>query len=116
MLLNASSDGVVFVISLRACLYVFQSADIVTGADVEDPELRAMLEAFDAMPTIATPDGEVSLDTPEGRSLIKAGWLREGWRDDNLWHEQQRGTDALRQEVGRFFRSQYRQVREGSDT
>ncbi|MCH2135706.1 MAG: ABC transporter substrate-binding protein [Phycisphaerales bacterium] len=93
-----------------------QSADIVTGADVEDPELRAMLEAFDAMPTIATPDGEVSLDTPEGRSLIKAGWLREGWRDDNLWHEQQRGTDALRQEAGRFFRSQYRQVREGSDT
>ena len=90
------------------------AAGLVTADDVEDPELRAMLGAFDAMPVLATPDGDsISLDAASDRAMIKSGWLRDGWREDNLWNAQQRGLDAFRQEAGRFFRKQYAQVRSG---
>jgi hypothetical protein len=91
-----------------------QTSEIVGAADVDDAELSAMLEAFDAMPSLPTPDGGLlSLDTSKGRATIKSGWLRDGWRDDDLWDEQQRGLDAFRQESGRFFRRQYAKVHDG---
>jgi len=87
---------------------------LVTAADVEDPELHAMLQAFDAMPVLPTPDGVgCSLDAAADRATIKSGWLRDEWRDDNLWNPEQRGLDAFRREAGRFFRQQYATVRSG---
>ena len=90
------------------------NAGLVTAADVDDPELRAMLQAFDAMPVLSTPEGGfLSMDAASDRAMIKSGWLRDGWREDNLWNHQQRGLDAFRQEAGRFFRKQYATVHRG---
>ncbi len=91
------------------------TAAVVTADDVTDPQLKAMLQAFDAMPLVPAPDGEVmSMDTQDNRSAIKAGWLRGGWRDDGLWNDQQRGSDAFRQRTGAFFRGQYQSIIDGS--
>lgn len=87
---------------------------VVTAADVDDPELRAMLIAFDAMPDLPGPDGSVlSLGRLQDRQAIKAGWLREGWSEAGLWNSQQRGGDAFRQHAGTFFRKQYATVQAG---
>jgi spermidine/putrescine-binding protein len=87
---------------------------VVTAGDVDDPELKAMLQAFDAMPDVTGPDGIVlSLDSLTDRQAIKGGWLREGWAEEGLWHSEQRGVDAFRQHAGAFFRQQYGRVEDG---
>ena len=87
---------------------------VVTADDVDDVELKAMLKAFDAMPQLPTPDGQVmGLGTVEHRAAIKSGWLRDGWADADLWSRQQRGIDAFRQLAGRYFRDRYAQVQRG---
>lgn len=86
-------------------------AGIVSAGDVDDPQLAAMLEHFDAMPDITGPDGVVwSLNTPEGRNAVKRGWLRGGWSDRGLWDERSEPSPAFRRHAGRFFRSQFDQV------
>jgi ABC-type Fe3+ transport system substrate-binding protein len=88
---------------------------VVTADDVDDPELRAMLLAFDAMPHLPSPDGAMmDLARADHREAIKNGWLRDGWAGADLWSEQQRGIDAFRQTAGRFFRERYAQVRRGA--
>ena len=81
---------------------------IVSSEDVEDPELSAMLIAFDAMPLFQT-DEEVKLtmNTPENREILKSGWLHDQWADAKLWHSEEHGSGALRRLGADFFMAQY---------
>ncbi len=88
------------------------SSTIVTADDVDDPELKSMLVAFDAMPLVQTPDGLVQLDSPSERAIVKKGWLRDGYRTDHYWHEEERGLRAFQNNVAQFFSSQYELVLE----
>ncbi|MCP4759183.1 MAG: extracellular solute-binding protein [Planctomycetes bacterium] len=91
--------------------YPADADGIVSATDVADPKLAAMIEAFDAMPIITAPDGTVwSLDTPEGRNVVKRGWLRGGWSDADLWHEQADPATAFRRHAGSYFRSRFEEV------
>ena len=83
---------------------------VVTAADVDDTQLAAMLEAFDAMPVVPGPDGDLAVDDAADRGVIKRGRLRGGFDDLGMWHEQQRGIDAFRQACGAFFAEQYATV------
>ncbi|MDP7009594.1 MAG: extracellular solute-binding protein [Phycisphaerales bacterium] len=81
---------------------------IVTAADVEDVELASMLTAFDKMPLFPTPEGEfLPLNTPEDRTTLKYGWLRDQWVDAELWHSEDHGSEALRRIGATFFSEQY---------
>jgi len=91
--------------------YPADDAGLVRAEDVDDPTLRAMIEAFDRMPTMRTPDGtERPLRTSEHLAELKAGWLRDGWRNEGLWPDEASPTDILRQEFSAFFRQQYGRV------
>jgi len=90
---------------------------LVRAADVEDPQLRAMLEAFDAMPTVPGPaGGEIGLATRADRAEVKAGWLRGGWAAQGLWPADASPTTEFRRDVGRFFEDRYREVLERAAT
>ena len=87
----------------------------VVADDVEDPGLKAMLEAFDAMPPIDAPGGATeSLGTREGRAAVRAGWLKGGWKDAGLWPEGAAPADELRRRMGAFFSGKYREIRAGA--
>jgi iron(III) transport system substrate-binding protein len=84
---------------------------LVTASDVEDAGLRAMLEAFDAMPPVDAPGGATeSLGSREGRAAVRAGWLKGGWKDDGLWPEGAAPADELRRRMGAFFGAQYERI------
>jgi len=84
---------------------------IVTAQDVDDPELAAMLEAFDAMPTFVTnEDTQLGMDSPENRKVLKYGWLRNQWVGEQLWHPEDRGSGALRRTSADYFNRQYEEV------
>ena len=86
------------------------TADIIVAEDVDDPELKEMLIAFDAMPTFLTNEGtRTALDSPENRNLLKYGWLRKSdWNiDGDLWHKEEAGSEALRRDAAKFFLHQY---------
>lgn len=85
---------------------------VVTADMVEDPGLKAMLEAFDAMPAVEAPDSatRIALDTPEGRSVIKSGWLRDGWKEKGLWPEEAEPQRVLRQHFADFFAGKYEAI------
>lgn len=84
---------------------------IVTSRDVEDAELSAMLLQFDAMPSFLSNDQvELSMDSPENRKLLKYGWLRDQWIEDDLWHPEDHGSAALKRNAGDYFRNQYMKV------
>ncbi len=88
-----------------------ETEGIVTAEDVDDPELREMLLAFDAMPLIPTNTGvEISMDTLEDRKTLKYGWLRDQWIDDGLWHPEDYGSAALKRETAEFFKEQYKTI------
>ena len=90
---------------------------VVTADMVSDPALKAMLEHFDAMPEVTSPNGEVlSLNTADGRSAVKSGWLRGGWGDRGPWHVESAPSSAFRRFAGRFFEAQYGQVVSGAQT
>lgn len=90
-------------------------AGLVTAADVADPTLRRMLEHFDAMPEVRRPDGG-RIELAAGPDLaarlaeVRAGWLREGWKDQGLWSPETAPAEELRREFRRFFEAQYRAV------
>jgi len=91
------------------------TSGLVLAADVEDPQLKAMLEAFDAMPTVPDPEGaEIGLATPADRAAVKAGWLRGGWAKDGLWPRDASPTSEFRRRAGRFFEDRYRDVLEAA--
>ena len=84
---------------------------MVTAADVDDPELRSMLERFDALPTISGPAGEVYLmGERDHLSAVKAGWLDEEWAAEGLWEPESTPADALRKRFGAFFREAYQEI------
>ena len=84
---------------------------IVTASDVTDPDLIEMLTLFDAMPSISGPDGS-SYDLADAEVLktVKAGWLRGGWSDDELWPEKADPSQYLRVQLGAYFSENYRQI------
>jgi iron(III) transport system substrate-binding protein len=97
--------------------YPLDAYGIVTADDVSDPELNAMLRAFDAMPDVKRPDGEVlTLHTPEDRATIKAGWLRGGWAGEGYWDEESDPATAYRRNAGTFFRAKFAEVIDGAVT
>ncbi|MCA9294975.1 MAG: extracellular solute-binding protein, partial [Phycisphaerales bacterium] len=95
--------------------YPADAKGLVRADDVDDPVLHRMLEAFDAFPTIRTPEGEQwSLGDVERLGDIKAGWLRGGWRGKGLWPAAASPEDILRKEFGVFYRAQYERIAEGA--
>ncbi len=91
--------------------YPRDARGLVLAEDVADPQLRAMLENFDAMPEVAGPDGGViGLALRDGRSLVKAGWLRGVWDGKGLWPPDASPTTEFRRRVGTFFDDRYREV------
>ena len=84
---------------------------LVTAADVGDPALRTMLEAFDAMPVADGPGGAtVSLAYAAGRAAVRDGWLRGAWRGEGLWAEAESPADALRVRWAAHFERTMRDV------
>lgn len=70
---------------------------VLTARDAGDPGLRAMLEAFDAMPSVPGPGGaELSLSDPANLREVRDGWLRGGWKEAGLWHRDEPPAEALR--------------------
>jgi hypothetical protein len=97
--------------------YPAEYGGIVSAGDVTDPELVAMLTAFDAMPEVEQPDGSIlTLDTPEGRAAIKAGWLRGGWAGQGYWDPRSDPSSAFRRTAGIFFRGKFAEVIDRSTT
>jgi iron(III) transport system substrate-binding protein len=87
---------------------------LVTATDVEDARLKALLEAFDAMPRIEGPDGSMhDLATREGRAAVREGWLRGGWKDAGLWPTGAAGAEELRLRLGIYFSGQYARIAGG---
>lgn len=84
---------------------------LVTAADVGDPALRRMLEAFDAMPAADGPGGAtVSLADAAGRAAVRDGWLRGGWSGEGLWTGAESPADALRVRWASHFERTMRDV------
>ena len=50
------------------------------------------------------------MDTPEDRSTLKYGWLRDQWVEDGLWHPEDHGASALQRDAARFFKQNYRSI------
>ncbi len=81
---------------------------LVTAEDVTDPELKSMLEKFDAMPVVAGPDGaSFEIATREGRAAVRDGYLKGKWKDAGLWPAGASSADELRRLFGRFYSAQY---------
>lgn len=85
---------------------------LVTAADVDDPDLKAMLEAFDAMPEVpASGDRRLSIAGTEHLVELRSGWLRDpDWEDEGLWPREAEPGDVLRREMAAFFRERYRSI------
>jgi iron(III) transport system substrate-binding protein len=94
-----------------------ETVDIVTAEDVDNMQLKAMLTAFDAMPTFATKSGdELSMESKDNRKALKYGWMRKSdWNENgNLWHVESNGTETMRRMAAEFFIHQYELVVEES--
>ena len=75
------------------------------------PELKGMLERFDAMPVVTGPDGTTyDMADPEDLAAVKAGWLRGGWDDAGLWPLHADPPMVLRRNWGDWFAGQYRTI------
>ncbi|MFM7259099.1 MAG: ABC transporter substrate-binding protein [bacterium] len=84
---------------------------LVTADDVTDPELKSMLEKFDAMPVVAGPEGaSFEIATREGRAAVRDGYLKAKWKDAGLWPAGASSTDELRRLFGRFYTAQYAEI------
>lgn len=89
---------------------------ILSAEDARDPRLKAMLTAFDALPTVPGPEGAVyDLNDPKNLAAVQAGWLKGGWMSAKLWHADDAPAEVLRREWGRFFRAQCEEVIRLSD-
>lgn len=91
--------------------YPRDAPGMVTAADVEDAQLRAMLTAFDVLPTIPGPNATMfDLADAKGIAEVRNGWMRGGFAKDGLWDAETSPLDALRKIMGRFFQTQYQAV------
>lgn len=86
-------------------------APLVRASDVSDPQLRAMLELFDAMPTCAAPAGaSLSLAAAGDLPAIKAGWLDGGFADSGIWPEGADPRERARMLWSAQFRANYERI------
>jgi len=86
-------------------------APLVRATDVSDPQLRTMLELFDAMPACAAPGGaSLSLGAATDLPAIKAGWLDGGFADDALWPEGADPRERARMLWSAQFRANYERI------
>lgn len=93
--------------------YPREHSGLVRAEDVTDPELKAMLKQFDAMPVVHGPGGTAyPLEDPEVLAAVKAGWLRGGWADAKLWPSEANPTQVLRRTAREFFRKNYAAISE----
>jgi hypothetical protein len=87
--------------------YPRDRSGLVTASDVDDAALKAMLERFDALPTVPSPQGTLDAGDPASLESIEQGWIRGGWSGEGLWDPQDRPAEALRARWLPFFREQY---------
>jgi hypothetical protein len=87
--------------------YPRDRSGLVTASDVDDAALKAMLERFDALPTVPSPQGILDAGDPASLESIEQGWIRGGWSGEGLWDPQDRPAEALRARWLPFFREQY---------
>lgn len=84
---------------------------MISTADVLDETLAAMIELFDAMPSIEGPNGHmISLTDANRLGEIRDGWLRGGWRGEGLWIAEASPADEMRRRFGEFFRGNYQRI------
>ena len=83
---------------------------VVTAADVSDPELRSWLERFDAWPEVPTPTGARSIGDAANLQVLHQGWLKGGWKDQDLWGSEDRPADVLRSRFEPFFEGNYQWI------
>jgi hypothetical protein len=84
---------------------------VLAAADAASPELRAMLQAFDAPPRVPAPGGTVvELSDPDSLRAVRDGWLRGGWKDAGLWDAGDAPADALRRALARDAEARLREV------
>ena len=82
-----------------------------TAAHTDDAVLREMLALFDALPSVAGPDGEkYSLEDESALGEIRRGWIRGEWAGHDLWHAESSPTETMRKQFGDFFRSNYGRI------
>ncbi len=85
--------------------------ELVDAKMVTDPELRAWLTAFDAMPTVPGPDDvRYELTSTTHLSRIKSGWFGKEWADSGIWPKEASPADAMRRQCAAFFRGQYESI------
>ncbi len=88
-----------------------QGSPLITAADVSDPQLKAMLVAFDAFPAVAAPNGAtLDLNTREGRAAIRDGWLKGKFAGAGLWPEGASASDELRRQIGAGIDANYASI------
>ncbi|MBC23685.1 MAG: hypothetical protein CMJ32_07190 [Phycisphaerae bacterium] len=84
---------------------------MVTAADVDEPQLKLMLELFDDLPEVPAPGEEsMDLDDEEALGTLKAGWLRGGWSDSELWSADAEPSAVLRRFLAKRFSDNYRRI------
>lgn len=84
---------------------------LVTAERVSDPQLRAMLDLFDALPSVSGPAGaSYSLNEPAVLGEVRGGWLKGKWADQGLWDSESGPAEALRRRFGAHFRDNYRRI------
>jgi ABC-type Fe3+ transport system substrate-binding protein len=94
--------------------YPTDRGPLVTAAMVDDPDLKSMLLAFDAMPVVTGPAGaSYDLSNPDLLAEVKAGWLRGGWSDAGLWPSESDPTEMFRRLIRRQARADYDRVIRG---
>lgn len=88
-----------------------KDGSVATADMVKDPQLAAMLRAFDMLPSVAGPDGkQFDLNDPSVLAEVRAGWLKGGWKGKGLWDPLDAPADVLRQQFAAFFREQFQRV------
>ena len=84
---------------------------LVRAADVDDPTLKRMLELFDELPTVRGPGGKAyPLADLASLGPVKAGWFRDGWKDEGLWPSGASPSELFRSDAIGFFRDRYRRI------
>jgi ABC-type Fe3+ transport system substrate-binding protein len=84
---------------------------VLSAAEARDPRLRAMLEAFDALPVVPGPAGaRLSLDDEASLAVVRKGWIEGGWAGAGLWDPNDAPVEVLRRVFAAFFRAQFERV------
>ncbi len=81
------------------------------ATDAKDPTLRAMLEAFDAMPVVPGPNGTtLNLADEPLLAIVRDGWMRGKWKEYGLWGANDAPADVLRRILTEACAANFRRV------